>query len=1562
MTYDVRHRHGHGASVDIPRREPRPSTPDELAFQSHAIAGNLDNFQKQITSAISAMVSASAVHDPVAWQVAHARARSGMSELRGAVASALAAKQHATDPQAAARLGGAPDLLADMEQRLDAAPQMPAKLPPALSCEDALLTALPPDAPVSNAAMVYNQAEAAVAAVFRGAMVFSDIGAFGELLSQHASHEISRRFRRFGPERQQRLKAILADSKVRARARAMEAARQQAAPLVTPPPGYSAPVMIDGPAEDEATRSTIEIHASEARTEPAPGLAPSSPVADEAVARADGTAMDKPAEYEETRSTLEVNGPSTQAVPTVADASSAASGADAIADDLAIPAEIEATILAEISRAIPTDDKSGARARRKRLVALCNSIASPYRERFAERLEVPRRGDRLVAQILAEFHPATVEALRAALQGLPDAAPSGEAGRGLSTARLAVLPGESVILDRDFSPGVTVRVTPRMASELPVDAPATTLVWRRHVVPSGEAGTTGRQTEPTASDEPSMEEGVWDALSTEGETYSFQVSQGGKSHSVRCEVVQEGLVVAVLETDVVVSSTTRSDASEYEDRGRYRHDEFRWKDDNVQRKRTEDVVASMAIDNESLEREHAEREAQLADPSLQGRDRDTVADELATLEFAAAQRQARVLMPAARPDAITLGNQIVDEDPVRLRQVLESMYATSDAAAVEAWLETAAQDAAALENDPNDVDDPAAGIHAPDRALGIVSTLRTQWGLLRTEIEHFVAEFRERAKDLTLHRLYESFDTVRDEGNRYGIDVLAAGGPDPEKADPAARAGMLRAAGILVASQQQLTDVRTRADQTWIRSAKRRDEYTPANASAIPLVDPAYAEYDTLADDELSQLVATFERLSADLAKEHSQRVTLACAEFPVLAMYRREAGGELEVDTDGLQRIIRPAGPDEEIAGRSTEILSNITTTVEGLATGRLDIWRHPRIVDMTRAAMLVVPGSVRDAAVRNQVAAAQGNGGWTDVALVAISLALAVVSAVATSGASLPAEVAFLAELGALGVDALAALDRLEAYQVGTAATATDYDRARAIAEDEPTLLWLALDMVAVGLDLGAMVSTFRAVSGVWRSVGEGGDVDHAISVVRSEQAAGRIGAESAERLEREIAARGGRLGGEGSGAARAAKATGIKDGRARVSADRVTELSERLGVPVEIDTGGRLVDGIEVHYVKADGGRIEATVVRVGPEALVGDVAAHQQTIARITRYNGLLGKLRRLWDRINVLGGGRNKFAAGSKEWESFEELKKLDELINLRREAKMSATVVDPQQLDEEISFLVDFKARHESVVAAAEESGKYGKGVGHIDSPDRWRGEVGMHERGADDIGAKRPRPIARSADDALDQGPTDTLSTLDGWEERADAEVIIQHAAQIDAHERAAYRRLERASEKRSAAASAAEKTKIEKEMGGYKAQLTEVEGERAATKYMMEEEPGAELIQGFSAGTGYDQVWVRRGSKGEVSEYIVVEAKGPGAKLGDAKGGQMTDEWVTRTAQELARSADPLERRLGQSILQALEDGAPPVTGRLVEADGVGGYLRHDLPGDQVAFNRWTPDDDLP
>ena len=105
----------------------------------------------------------------------------------------------------------------------------------------------------------------------------------------------------------------------------------------------------------------------------------------------------------------------------------------------------------------------------------------------------------------------------------------------------------------------------------------------------------------------------------------------------------------------------------------------------------------------------------------------------------------------------------------------------------------------------------------------------------------------------------------------------------------------------------------------------------------------------------------------------------------------------------------------------------------------------------------------------------------------------------------------------------------------------------------------------------------------------------------------------------------------------------------------------------------------------------------------------------------------------------------------------------------------------------------------------------------------------------------------------------------------------------------------------------------------------------------------PDAEMVKGFETGPGFDQVWVKRAPDGTIEEYIIVEAKGPGAKLGTGanKGDQMSKKWFKNTTKSMSDSANTETASLGKSIQDAIDFGPPPKVSGLgleaVESNGV-------------------------
>jgi len=186
---------------------------------------------------------------------------------------------------------------------------------------------------------------------------------------------------------------------------------------------------------------------------------------------------------------------------------------------------------------------------------------------------------------------------------------------------------------------------------------------------------------------------------------------------------------------------------------------------------------------------------------------------------------------------------------------------------------------------------------------------------------------------------------------------------------------------------------------------------------------------------------------------------------------------------------------------------------------------------------------------------------------------------------------------------------------------------------------------------------------------------------------------------------------------------------------------------------------------------------------------------------------------------------------------------------------------------------------------------------------------------------ARRARKAKEAIEQAVETGSRRTDDIIEQSSEAA--EKVKKHLESIENHKNQYI-------QKRDEAIS---EGKTNSQIGGYKSKITEAIGEEATTYKVMKDFPDAELAQGFEVGQGYDQIWEIKNEKGEIVEYIIVEAKGPGAKLstGAKKGDQMSKEWILNTAEEMSDKG----QELGEKILDAIEDGPPPkITAKGYEA----------------------------
>lgn len=1037
-------------------------------------------------------------------------------------------------------------------------------------------------------------------------------------------------------------------------------------------------------------------------------------------------------------------------------------------DDDALDPETEATLLELLGHRLMPSDVRGLQARVARLVAAFQAVPQSARPALRARLLRANARDPLAYAFHVNVHTATQTRLLRTLSAdvVPLAAhdavtPEGFAAQ-LPAEALHVEPSPLVIHPR-LAPHVTARVS--LASDYgpPIDGPAVHAVLRLHDPEGAERG---------------IERLVWPAAMPSSGPVTFTLDRAGR-YRVECELIQAGLVVAQRGKDLEVTAPAAEITTQA---GLHAAAAARASGAGTLRtaiaagvgalgsSAAGDVAAATQMSAAQRRDAHARIVDQMArdmDPAA----RAQLADDRALLEYAEASAggtPAAIERPAARPaDQITLAGMDrasveVSADPVFLRRWIEERYLSSGLAGVEALpgviAELAADDCAITQ-------DPSRRAFATER---VIPALRHQTQLLKAEIDAFEQQFSATATKLVSDTLDQSERVARAELARYGIDVHTATStvraPDdlPHRSsqpvittsvrggdNPAAR-DMARAAAELATNQREIDRMRSRLGE--LRDVQHyRERGEPgagvgAGAEPRPVVDPSVLE--TAPDAaRLPEVLASLERLVVQADHAHQARISEHTATYPILASYKRTVADHVGVDAEALDRL-QGDGRAVAIYDRIGPVLSNIAATRAALG-GRLNVWKEPRVVQLTRAQLFAAPGSLRGAMVEHKVAE-EHDGDWTDGAIMALTFGLALLTAIPTAGSSIAAGVVIAADVAGAIADVYLVVDHLRAYQLDAAKAGTDLDaQARAISAETPSLFWLALDLVATGVGLSAAAKTFGivakdlvkaerlAMTGRRLTVE---DADVAVARIHQLAREGKMTADAAERAEAKIRLAtetdgpAGDASGRAMDAAHAAEGpdpTGHKaagdgsasrthrDLRARVSAKHVADLERRLGLPIVVDD--KLSNGVELYYATKRGALgvgtdIEPTAIRIGRDALIEDVLAHRATIARVTRYNGVVGKLRSLWDRLVVQTEGINPFRPGQLGWESFEEVRKIDELIAARR-AQWNPRTLDARTLDDEIAFLDARRAYHEEILRSAEETGAI-HGTGHLDAPD----------------------------------------------------------------------------------------------------------------------------------------------------------------------------------------------------------------------------------------------------
>ncbi|GLY94104.1 hypothetical protein [Actinoplanes sp. NBRC 103695] len=338
------------------------------------------------------------------------------------------------------------------------------------------------------------------------------------------------------------------------------------------------------------------------------------------------------------------------------------------------------------------------------------------------------------------------------------------------------------------------------------------------------------------------------------------------------------------------------------------------------------------------------------------------------------------------------------------------------------------------------------------------------------------------------HLLDNSEVQLRKEASRYGLkesgwvfkDYSMTTGPEQQK---------------LQAEAGRLAGVRSGCDVrrfTFLRLQKQADqtgrEFEQAAKAIIEVSAEDAARREWIADEDA-----------------YHAACQKAQAEFPVLAAYTTGENAAEQLRAIGSESATTLA---ERLYKTIDERIKNVASVREQMAGHELWLWKQPQLVALTKAAGTFEPWEIRvidEAVTRIKHDEAERQKTWT-----AFAIGLGLLAAIPTGGTS---ALATVAAAGAT-LSAVYSLDTLyehyKDYTLASAAAGMSLDQAKAISADDPSMMWLAYDLLDLGLNVAGAVGAFKTLKTALAAAEAGGPA----SLIKVFTAADQIGLKAASK----------------------------------------------------------------------------------------------------------------------------------------------------------------------------------------------------------------------------------------------------------------------------------------------------------------------------------------------------------------------------------------------------------------------------------------------------------------
>ncbi|NJO59772.1 MAG: DUF4157 domain-containing protein [Richelia sp. RM2_1_2] len=366
---------------------------------------------------------------------------------------------------------------------------------------------------------------------------------------------------------------------------------------------------------------------------------------------------------------------------------------------------------------------------------------------------------------------------------------------------------------------------------------------------------------------------------------------------------------------------------------------------------------------------------------------------------------------------------------------------------------------------------------------------------IQQDRDKVLAEFEAKAKEKTYAILKESEKRINAERERYGIpepktmrDRESGANIDitPHKMDNnEATNALVPPAAELVPPRKKL-EALFKSYESCLESIVSNNQGPMPNKRVIPGKEEEAQNLDSQIQEARRQIGV----LRASKEKE-----------FPILAAY----GPEGEANTASLENIARGTASQglafwrknaaDELVPMIVEKLHNIQTVRASIDDGRLKIWSNATLVAGAKADLSYSPGAWQTHIVDDKVKEVHDEEFLVNLLVATLAIGLGIVAIFATAGSATAAVAAGGSAILSTGQAAVS----IDNYIQAKAEAGTDFDKAKAISQEDPSLFWLALDLIAAALDIKAATSSFKVLSPAIRE---------ALATGKSPEALGKLG----------------------------------------------------------------------------------------------------------------------------------------------------------------------------------------------------------------------------------------------------------------------------------------------------------------------------------------------------------------------------------------------------------------------------------------------------------------------